>query len=96
MAEQVQSSEVIRLAKRVLIRRLFWDGEEFGCDNFAAVLNNSQPLHRGSCFRSTNVAGEALEMVGAAQRAYELASQMTTTLCAYPVGLLSIGSRAVS
>jgi len=39
MAEQVQSAEVIRFAKRVLIRRLFWDGEEFRCDNFTAVLN---------------------------------------------------------
>lgn len=57
---------------------------------------NSQQLHEGSCFRVTNVAGEALEMVGAAQSAYELASQMATALCAYPVGLLSIGPRVVS
>jgi hypothetical protein len=53
-------------------------------------------LHRGSWFECTDVAGEALKMVCAAQGAYELASQMTTTLCAYPVGLFSIGSRAVS
>ena len=39
MTEQVQPAEVIRFAKRVLIRRLFGDGEELGCDNFAAVLN---------------------------------------------------------
>lgn len=39
MTEQVQSAEVICFAKRVLIRRLFWDGEEFRCDYFAAVLN---------------------------------------------------------
>lgn len=39
MTEQIQSAEVIRFAKRVLIRRLFWDGEEFRCDNFTAVLN---------------------------------------------------------
>lgn len=95
MAEQVQSAEVIRFAKRVLIRRLFWDGEEFGCDDFTAVLNTVSNCTGVRVSESTNVAGEALKMVGAAQSAYELASQMATTLCAYPVGLLSIGSRAV-
>jgi len=79
MAEQVQSAEIICFAKRVLIGRLFWDGKEFGSDNFAAV-----------------VAGEAFKMVCTAQSAYELASQMATTLCAYSIGLLSIGPRAVS
>jgi hypothetical protein len=39
MAEQVESAEVIRFAKRVLVRRLFWHGEELGRDDFAAVLN---------------------------------------------------------
>jgi hypothetical protein len=39
MAEQVQSAEIIRFAKRVLVGRLFWDGKEFGSDNFAAVLS---------------------------------------------------------
>jgi hypothetical protein len=39
MAEQIQSAEIIRFAKRVLIGRLFWYGKEFRSDNFAAVLN---------------------------------------------------------
>jgi hypothetical protein len=39
MAEQVESAEVVRFAERVLIRRLFWNGEELGSDDFTAVLN---------------------------------------------------------
>lgn len=39
MAEQIQSAEIVRFAKRVLIRRLFRNGEELRSDDFAAVLN---------------------------------------------------------
>ena len=38
MAEQVQPAEIIRFAERVLIWGLFWNGKEFGSNNFTTVL----------------------------------------------------------
>lgn len=48
MAEQVQSAEIIRFAKGVLIRGLLGDREEFRSDDFTAVLDrvsNGSMLH---------------------------------------------------
>lgn len=76
-------SAAVRGQGRIWMRRLYRNPTE------------CQRNVQGFVFQWTDMAGEALKMVGAAQSAYELASQMTTALCAHPIRLLAIGSRAV-
>lgn len=42
MTKEVQPTEIVRLAKWVLIGRLIGDGEEFRGDDFTAVLYMSK------------------------------------------------------
>ena len=96
MAEQIQPAEIVRLAQWVLIRRLFGDGEELGSDDFTAILEKVNDRDGGQGVGTTNMTCEAFQMICIAQSANELASQMTAAFCADPVGLLAIGSRAIS
>lgn len=52
VAEQAQSSKVIRLTKRIWpVPILVVGGEEFGCDNLTAILRRVNPSVRSSDIR---------------------------------------------
>jgi hypothetical protein len=84
VAEQIQSTEVISLAQRILAWRFLGYGKELGGDNLAAVLYGVS-----SCSKALEhdgfgayMTGKALQMIGITQSPHKLARQAQFTLTA--------------
>ena len=89
VAEEVEAFEVVRFAEGVLVWGVVGDGEEFGGDDFVAVLDTyivSLWIWRFWVFWGlVYVTGKALQMISVAQRAHKLARQLALAFTTDPL-----------
>ena len=88
VAEEVQPFEVVGFAEGVLVWGVVGDGEEFGGDDFVAVLVylSLVCLCGGfGCWGIVYMTGKTFQMIGVAQRAHKLACQLALAFTTDPL-----------